>query len=93
MFWDYYQETQPLPTYLVQWFVGEVYTAVTDDVTVYAPKDDINRTEFLAETSPRLLQAMEDFTGIKNKLPTLDLLVVPSVHMSSARQWGTRVVV
>lgn len=92
MFWDHYQETRPLPTYLVQWFVGEIYTVMTDDVTVYAPKDDVNRTAFLAETSPRLLQAMGDFTGIKNKLPSLSLLVVPNVQMNRAGPWGTRAI-
>lgn len=77
---------------MVHWFVGEVYTVMTDDVTVYAPKGDINRTAFLVETSPGLLQAMGNFTGIKNKLPSLDLLVVPSVHIRRAGSWETRTI-
>lgn len=89
MYWDLYGETRPLPTYLVQWFVGEIYTVMTNNVTVYGPMADLNRTAFLAETSPKLLQAMENFTGIKNTLPTLDLLVIPSMHMSCGGQWGT----
>lgn len=77
MYWDHYEETPSLPTYMFGFFVGEVYGIKTQTMTVYAQKSNINQIEYIANKLPKLLETIENFTGMDYMLPKLDFITIP----------------
>lgn len=88
MFWDNFQETPPISTYLVGFFVGEFYAMKTLTTGVYAQKNYINQAVYISNKSPELLKAMENFTGVDYMLPKLDLLAIPDFAAGAMENWG-----
>jgi len=87
MYWDHFQETPPISTYLVAFFVSEFFAIKTHTIGIYTHKNYVNQAEFIAKKSPKLLRAMEDFTGIEYMLPKLDLLAIPDFG-GAMENWG-----
>uniref|UniRef100_A0A2H8TGD8 Aminopeptidase N n=1 Tax=Melanaphis sacchari TaxID=742174 RepID=A0A2H8TGD8_9HEMI len=88
MYWDHYTETPPISTYLVAFFVGEFYAMKTRNIGVYTHKRYVKQAEYIAEKSPKLLEAMENFTGVDYTLPKLDLLAIPDFAAGAMENWG-----
>lgn len=87
MVWDHFQETLPIPTYLVAFFVGEFYAMKTRFLAIYTHKSYINQARYMANKSLNLLEAMENITGIDYVLPKLDLLAIPDC-IGAMENWG-----
>lgn len=88
MFWDRFQETPPMSTYLLAFFVGEFYAMKTRNVGVYTHESYINQARYIASKSSGLLEAMENFTGVEYALPKLDLLAIPDFSAGAMENWG-----
>lgn len=89
MYWDHYQETPPLSTYLVGFFVGEYNGVKTmNNIAVYTHMSYLRQTEYLVNESPKLLQEMENFTGVDYMLPKLDILAIPDFSAGAMENWG-----
>lgn len=88
MYWDHYQETPPVSTYLVAFFVGEFYALKTRNVAVYARQSYVFQAEYVAQKSSKMLEAMEYFTGVDYPLPKLDLLAIPDFKAGAMENWG-----
>lgn len=88
MVWDHYQETPPMSTYLVAFFVGEFYAMKTRTIGVYTHESYVDQAEYIASRSPKLIEAMENFTGVEYMLPKLDLLAIPDFSMGAMENWG-----
>lgn len=88
MYWDYFEETPPISTYLVAFFVGEFYAIKTRNIGIYTPKSYVNQANYIANESPNLLEAMKNFIGIDYSLPKLDLLAIPDFSAGAMENWG-----
>lgn len=77
-----------MPTYLVAFFVGEFYAMKTRTLGIYTHSKYISQAEYIADESPRLLEAMENYTGISYMLPKLDLLAIPDFAAGAMENWG-----
>lgn len=88
MYWDYFEETPPISTYLVAFFVGEFYAIKTRNIGIYTPKNYVNQANYIANESPNLLEAMKNFIGIDYSLPKLDLLAIPDFSAGAMENWG-----
>lgn len=88
MYWDHFQQTPPISTYLVAFFVGEFYALKSHNIGVYTHRDYVNQTAYIAEESPKLLEAMENFTGVDYMMPKLDLLAIPDFAAGAMENWG-----
>lgn len=88
MYWDHFQETPPVSSYLVAFFVGDFHAIKTQTIGVYARKSYVSQAEYIANKSPMLLRAMEEFTGVKYSLPKLDLLAIPDFAAGAMENWG-----
>lgn len=88
MYWDHYQETPPVSTYLVGFFVGDYKGIQSRNIGIYTHKNYLLQAEYLANESPKLLQEMESFTGIDYMLPKLDMLAIPNLSAGSMENWG-----
>jgi len=88
MVWDHFQETPPISTYLVAFFVGEFYALKTCAVGIYTHGSYIGQAEYIANKSKYLLGAMEEFTGVDYLMPKLDLLAIPDFAAGAMENWG-----
>jgi len=88
MYWDHYMETPPISTYLVAFFVGEFYAMKTRNIGIYTHRRYVKQAEYIADKSPKLLEAMEKFTGVDYTLPKLDLLAIPDFAAGAMENWG-----
>lgn len=88
MYWDHYQETPLLSTYLVGFFVGEFVAIKINNIAVYTHLSYIKQAEYLAAEAPKLLQEMEKFTGVDYMLPKLDMLAIPDISAGGINNWG-----
>lgn len=77
-----------MSTYLVAFFVGEFYAIKTRYVGVYTHKDYVSQAEYIASKAPKLLEAMENYTGIEYMIPKLDLLAIPDFMAGAMENWG-----
>lgn len=88
MFWDIFQETPPISTYLVAFFVGEFYAMKSPTVGIYTHKNYVEQAKYIANKSPILLKAMENFTDVDYMLPKIDLLAIPDFAAGAMENWG-----
>lgn len=88
MYWDHFQETPPMSSYLVAFFVGDFYAIKTPTVGVYTHKSYIGQTVYIANKAAKLLEAMENFTGVDYMMPKIDLLAVPDFSIGAMENWG-----
>lgn len=88
MYWDHFQQTPPISTYLVAFFVGEFYAIKTRTVGVFTREGYVKQAEYIAHTSIKLIEAMENFTGVEYMLPKLDLLAIPDFAAGAMENWG-----
>lgn len=88
MYWDDFQETPPISTYLVAFFVGEFYAMQIRNIGVYTHASNVNQAVYIANKSPKLLEAMENFSGVEYMLPKIDLLAIPDFAAGAMENWG-----
>ncbi|XP_050432744.1 uncharacterized protein LOC126840826 [Adelges cooleyi] len=89
--WYHFQQTPPISTYLVAFFVGDfVSWDSSSKVNVYTRNDNyyLKQTKYALDVAPKLLKAMELFTGIKYELPKLDLVALPDLGFGAMENWG-----
>lgn len=92
MTWVYFEQTPPMSTILVAFFVGEFETLPNkmskNFINVYSHLGYLYQTEYASAVIPDLLSNMETYTGIKHALPKLDLLAVPELSLGAMENWG-----
>lgn len=77
-----------MSSYLVAFFVGEFYAIKTRSIGIFTHRSRVSQAEYIANVSPKLLKAMEDFTGMEYPLPKLDLLAIPDFAAGAMENWG-----
>lgn len=77
-----------MSTYLVAFFVGDFYVMKTRNVGVYTHESYINQAQYITSKSLRLIEAMENFTGVEYMLPKLDMLAIPDFSAGAMENWG-----
>jgi alanyl aminopeptidase len=77
-----FKRTQPMPTYLVAFAVGELDSAEITGLSVpgkiYTPKGQAGRTKFAVKHTPRILKALKDYFGMPYPYEKLDFIAVPN---------------
>ncbi|KAF5272300.1 hypothetical protein FQR65_LT04957 [Abscondita terminalis] len=90
-FIDTFYETKPMSTYLIAFVIAEFeYTKVNDRIRILVRPELVNYTEFMLTKSPKLLQAMEEYTGIPYALDKVDLVAIPDEFFldGAMENWG-----
>ncbi|XP_050434289.1 aminopeptidase N-like [Adelges cooleyi] len=87
--WFHFQQTPPISTYLVAFFVGEfVSLESSSKINVFTRPEYLQHTEYALDIAPKLLEAMELFTGIEYELPKLDLIALPDLGFGAMENLG-----
>ncbi|PSN55743.1 hypothetical protein C0J52_04790 [Blattella germanica] len=87
--WDTFQETPPISTYLVAVMVSDFKNLTSADgrFTIWGVENVIQRASYALSIIPSIVEAMENYTGIKYTLPKLDSVAEPCFR-GGMENWG-----
>ena len=92
--WDVYQETPIMPTYLLAFIVSR-YTyiqgktsALGTEFKVWSRKSINDKTTFIADIAPKILEFYENLFNISYPLPKMDLAGVQNIGHKGMDNWG-----
>lgn len=87
-------ETPPMSPHMVtlvaskfDWYSRSA-TDITSPVRVFTHTDYLDQVQYVAGEAPKMLKAMETFTGVRYDLPKLDLFAVPDFKSDAVGGWG-----
>lgn len=84
-------ETPPMATHQVSFIVSSFNgTSSGNGSGIYAftHTDYADQIQYVSDEAPRLVKAMEEFTGISYDLPKLDLFAIPDFKSDGMGNWG-----
>ncbi|XP_050507042.1 aminopeptidase N-like [Diabrotica virgifera virgifera] len=94
-FWDRFDTSVPMSTYLVAWVVSDFdyksgKLVENNNVTfrIWARKDAINQVDFATEVGPKCLEYYEKFFDIEYPLPKQDMISIPDFSAGAMENWG-----
>ncbi|XP_015127629.1 thyrotropin-releasing hormone-degrading ectoenzyme-like isoform X2 [Diachasma alloeum] len=88
--WTSFQRSPVMSTYLAT-FVVVPYTSRTNNhanITFWVPSDKLSSVAIGFEFSPKLVSALEHYTGMPYSLPKLDAVYVPQYSSAATEHWG-----
>ena len=92
--WDVYQETPIMPTYLLA-FIVSCYTYIHGKTStlgtefkVWSRKSINDKTTFIADIAPKILEFYENLFNISYPLPKMDLAGVQNIGHKGMDNWG-----
>ncbi|XP_039290599.1 aminopeptidase N-like [Nilaparvata lugens] len=92
LMWEHFEETPPMSTYLVAFFVGELtpHTGRRGGLTVWtSPATHAAQVVWSVDEGYRALYHMQNVFDLDNPLPKTDLLAVPHFDVAGAvENWG-----
>lgn len=86
---DVYKKTPPMATHMVAAVMSEFgQSKINGCINVIARKDCMDQVQYVLDEAPKLLKAMEDYTGLQYELPKLNLFAVPDFKRDAMGNWG-----
>lgn len=93
---DDFETTPKMPTYLVAFIVSNMVdsrlasqdSGLTPRVEIWTRPQFVGMTHYAYKMVRKFLPYYEDFFGIKNKLPKIDLVSVPDFGFAAMENWG-----
>jgi len=85
-YWDHYEPTLPMSTYLVAFVISEfayqekefkTVSGKTKQFRVWSRPDAINQTDYAFTITPKLLEYFGAYFDVEFPLPKIDLVAVP----------------
>lgn len=94
-YWDHFDTSVPMSTYLVAFVVSEFdykkgVSVEHNNVTfrIWARKDALDQVDFAAEAGPKCLEFYEKFFDIEYPLPKQDMIAIPDFSAGAMENWG-----
>ncbi|KAB0798929.1 hypothetical protein PPYR_06809 [Photinus pyralis] len=93
-FWDHFEESVPMSTYLVAFVVSDFefeQFAVNGNSTtfrIWARSSAINQVQTAKNFGPSVLNFFEEYFNIPYPLPKLDMIAVPDFGEAAMENWG-----
>lgn len=92
--WDIYQESVPMPTYLVAFVVSKFGYEISPDTgnnvqfRIWARKDALDQIAYAKDVGPKMLAYFEDYFDVKYPLPKQDMIAIPDFSAGAMENWG-----
>nr|CAD7201178.1 unnamed protein product [Timema douglasi] len=89
--WHHFQETpMPISTYLIAFVVSDFTNLSSSDgfYSTWQREAAIGQAQYSIEVTPRLMSALEAYTGLEYFLPKLDQVAVPDFDAGAMENWG-----
>lgn len=94
-FWDRYETSVPMSTYLVAFMVSDLESEISEAVDgnnvtfkIWARKDATGQMEFARRDGPKYLRFFEEFFDIPYPLPKQDMVALPDFNAGAMENWG-----
>lgn len=88
MYWDEFDESIPMSTYLVAAVVSDFSKLTTGNFSVWARPDAINQAKYALEIGPQALQYLSQLFQQEYQLPKMDMIAVPDFSAGAMENWG-----
>lgn len=76
-FWDIYEESVPMSTYLVAFVICDFEKRSNGNFSVWARKEVAQSSEYALSVGPKVLNFLEEFFDIKYPLKKTDMIAIP----------------
>ncbi|XP_058467773.1 aminopeptidase N [Malaya genurostris] len=86
--WDVYQQSLPMPTYLVAFVVCDFVNLTSNNFAVWARSDAIISSQYALDIGPKILKYLEEFFDIEYPLPKMDMIALPDFSAGAMENWG-----
>nr|CAD7575715.1 unnamed protein product [Timema californicum] len=89
--WYHFQETpMPISTYLIAFVVSDFTNLSSSDgfYSTWQREAAVGQAQYSIEVTPRLMTALEAYTGLEYFLPKLDQVAVPDFDAGAMENWG-----
>ncbi|XP_060526595.1 aminopeptidase N-like [Cylas formicarius] len=95
-YWDRFDISVPMSTYLVAYVVSDFDYREADATVhmnnvsfrIWARKDALNQVDFAKDVGPRALKFYERFFNIDYPLPKQDMVAIPDFSAGAMENWG-----
>lgn len=89
-YWDHYQQTPKLPTYLVAFVISDLYPSNSSEASIKIWSRSVHKpqTNYVATITPQLLHFYEDYFQIKYPLPKIDIVGIPEFGFNAMENSG-----
>ncbi|XP_015127587.1 thyrotropin-releasing hormone-degrading ectoenzyme [Diachasma alloeum] len=88
--WTTFERSPVMSTYLATFVLTQYTNHVNEhgNVTFWVRPEKLKSTALISEMTPRIVQALEDYTAIPYFLPKLDSIVMEEYFVASSEHWG-----
>ncbi|XP_011643165.1 putative aminopeptidase-2 [Pogonomyrmex barbatus] len=88
--WDVFEQTVPMPTYLVAFVISEFknYSNEANNFTVWSKPSTINQTNYALDIGIRALELFHKKFNQEYVLPKMDMIAVPDFSAGAMENWG-----
>lgn len=103
-FWDFYEKSVPMSTYLIACLVSEFSfrqarpvirkdsdnqsTQNVTDIRIWARADAIDQVDLAVKVTPNMLEFLEEYFQVSFPLPKIDLVGLPDFSSGAMENWG-----
>lgn len=87
---DTYEESPHMPTYLVAFCVGELYSVSSADrkFTIWMRQNAVEQAQYLIGVGDTVLKTIGNFLNVPYALPKMDVVAVPDFDAGAMENWG-----
>ncbi|KAG7211600.1 hypothetical protein KM043_010856 [Ampulex compressa] len=87
-YWDRFQQSIPMSTYLVAFIVSEFDHLKSDEFKVWARANAVDQAQYALSIGTRGLDHLSSFFDQEYQLPKMDMVAVPDFAAGAMENWG-----
>ncbi|XP_044763232.1 aminopeptidase N-like isoform X2 [Coccinella septempunctata] len=88
--WDHYEDTPPIPTYLVAFVISDFKSATASrpSTELWATQSFLSQTQYAADLLPVMINYLQSYLNVSFPVKKLDLVAIPEFGFGAMENWG-----